>query len=1598
MSTGAGAVAAELQATPVVEPKKSMDTPGDDRVRTGAAVVAESFPPPSAELASRELQPTTTTTTSNPTPAPSSGPHGSHPPIAGSVETQPPQEQHLTSQPAADMVVPVKDPADAKQRQPETPAASLPKSPSPAGAASPVPPSPNGNALNPSGPPSRPASAVGDKEDIEMGAEGSKISPGKFRKASSTDVNPAEEKSTGAKRSASSSGGFFTRNGRESVSGPDVTNGHRESVHSLEEEIENPVAHDRPGSAAGSRSSSRQGIHPVVGAGVDSGSAIGKSSPPAGSPSPGIKGSKSPLPERVSSKSPSPDLIKEHSRSPMTMTSQPKSPSPTDKNARDAMKMKTPSPDIHDVHRDSPDLKRMEASRGKSPMPQDGRDAKCTSPEALKTSSNASLRATGNTTPDVGKQGRRTPEELRDGDAEPTGRKTPGSDISRSKSPLPSKSKTPSPDLRNSSPTVISDTKVIASAPPKTGTDGNGPPDRQHVEQTKRISLSPEPIKSKPSTPDIPGRQPSPSEPKPKPNSPDLKKESIKPVEQPETNTNKIFEDINRGKSPMMDTKVAEADGKNKQKSPSPEIGLAKSPFPTCREKTLDRDSQRSQQSTPDIISDKKKIDEISIKGGSSDKSKIGTPDHSPKSSTPEVPMSKSTPEPPNSTPRTPEPFKSKPPTPEPSKSKASSLSTSDMDIQRSGSRLSNISDGDIKDSSSLAAVRSKPATPDIQAGRKLSPEPVSPKPSTSEPDKARSPQSDLQRTKSGSPDLAKPSTPVERSVSKTPDPLKSNSPSLESGKPDHPPPSPKPQLDKNTLQRRTSPQQLASKSPSPETGHRRSNPPSIPPSPEPIKASPSPSPDILMRNSPSQKENLQQSMSPGLRDSPGKTPEPKTPTALTKSPSPDSAKQKPKDERGPSPSHLVKPSSTVEPTKPPGKVSPTKMEELPNRVPTPQQTNIPSDSAKSLSPPLTKESPHDILKSESPSPAKSSPPKGVSPNIPSPANSASPEPSKLPPSPYPKSPSPSNIRGKVSPPKSPIPTSVTPPLTVDKLPADGKHVLSAVENDPSPAISKSPSPTPDKAASQTVPKSPTPTKTPSPILAKSPSPTAEKSQLREPVGPAPKSGAPTPEPRNLKSMDDMQRSVTPTPSKREKTPSPELSKDTKQKSPSPTDLTTAKRPGSRQGTSPEVVLSPSEDSGRISASPDLGRKSSSSPKPCSPQPSPRTAATPTTATPTSPSGHRPTDSATDEQKTPDSAITPADMKATAASSPTSEVGDETSTASRTGSASARPSSVEAATPDDDAKTAKTVVSDESKPSLQNGEVTKNDKETKVEGETKKKKTDPSKPGTPSRTPRSSRSIAASPRTPRRTTPRARRKDGDHEKDRSSSRAKSEDKKASTNGEVLSPTKKSPTKIPAAKKSPGTPTAATSSPARPPLKSPAKSAPKTPPAVAPPAEPEKKKVPMNKVQVGTAASPNLKAVRSKIGSLENATYKPGGGKVKIENRKLDFSKAAPKIAAKNDTYVPGGGDKKIQQVKLTWSAKPKVGSLDNATYKPGGGEKKIETVKLDFKDKAKPKVGSKDNIKHAPGGGTVKKTASTKDDTNSNVSPAFNHQNEDRCP
>ncbi|CAN7984076.1 unnamed protein product [Ixodes hexagonus] len=96
------------------------------------------------------------------------------------------------------------------------------------------------------------------------------------------------------------------------------------------------------------------------------------------------------------------------------------------------------------------------------------------------------------------------------------------------------------------------------------------------------------------------------------------------------------------------------------------------------------------------------------------------------------------------------------------------------------------------------------------------------------------------------------------------------------------------------------------------------------------------------------------------------------------------------------------------------------------------------------------------------------------------------------------------------------------------------------------------------------------------------------------------------------------------------------------------------------------------------------------------------------------------------------------------------------------------------------------------------------------------------------------------------------------------------------------------------------------------------------------------------------------------------------GSVTVTSKKLEW-RATPKVGSlDNAAHKPGGGDKKIISQKVDFKAQSKVGSLDNVDHKPTGGAVKVETQKLDFKDKAAPKVGSLDNVKHKAGGGDVK--------------------------
>ncbi|XP_042083041.1 microtubule-associated protein 4 isoform X4 [Haplochromis burtoni] len=152
-----------------------------------------------------------------------------------------------------------------------------------------------------------------------------------------------------------------------------------------------------------------------------------------------------------------------------------------------------------------------------------------------------------------------------------------------------------------------------------------------------------------------------------------------------------------------------------------------------------------------------------------------------------------------------------------------------------------------------------------------------------------------------------------------------------------------------------------------------------------------------------------------------------------------------------------------------------------------------------------------------------------------------------------------------------------------------------------------------------------------------------------------------------------------------------------------------------------------------------------------------------------------------------------------------------------------------------------------------------------------------------------------------------------------------------------------------------------------------------------------------------APTPDLKNVRSKIGSTDNIKYQPGGGKVsstpnnktsdpstpaakarvQIVHKKLDFSHVTSRCGSKdNIKHVPGGGNVQILNKKVDVSkVTSKCGSKDNIKHKPGGGDVKIESHKLNIK--AKSKIGSVDNVGAGNGQTNGQKEEKTEQKTSS---------------
>uniref|UniRef100_A0AAV2LKE0 Microtubule-associated protein n=1 Tax=Knipowitschia caucasica TaxID=637954 RepID=A0AAV2LKE0_KNICA len=130
--------------------------------------------------------------------------------------------------------------------------------------------------------------------------------------------------------------------------------------------------------------------------------------------------------------------------------------------------------------------------------------------------------------------------------------------------------------------------------------------------------------------------------------------------------------------------------------------------------------------------------------------------------------------------------------------------------------------------------------------------------------------------------------------------------------------------------------------------------------------------------------------------------------------------------------------------------------------------------------------------------------------------------------------------------------------------------------------------------------------------------------------------------------------------------------------------------------------------------------------------------------------------------------------------------------------------------------------------------------------------------------------------------------------------------------------------------------------------------------------------PMAAATGSAAPLPDLKNVRSKIGSTENIKHQPGGGRVQILDKKTDFSSVQARCGSKDNLkHTPGGGKVQIFDKKLELaSVGSRCGSKDNIKHTPGGGNVQIMHKKIDLSN-VQAKCGSKDNIRHKPGGGNI---------------------------
>uniref|UniRef100_A0A8D1NCN8 Microtubule-associated protein n=1 Tax=Sus scrofa TaxID=9823 RepID=A0A8D1NCN8_PIG len=128
----------------------------------------------------------------------------------------------------------------------------------------------------------------------------------------------------------------------------------------------------------------------------------------------------------------------------------------------------------------------------------------------------------------------------------------------------------------------------------------------------------------------------------------------------------------------------------------------------------------------------------------------------------------------------------------------------------------------------------------------------------------------------------------------------------------------------------------------------------------------------------------------------------------------------------------------------------------------------------------------------------------------------------------------------------------------------------------------------------------------------------------------------------------------------------------------------------------------------------------------------------------------------------------------------------------------------------------------------------------------------------------------------------------------------------------------------------------------------------------------------SRLQTAPGPMPDLKNVRSKIGSTENLKHQPGGGKVQIINKKLDLSNVQSKCGSKdNIKHVPGGGSVQIVYKPVDLSkVTSKCGSLGNIHHKPGSSSRRPGGVGQDGAGPAPEGAGPAPEVAGKGCGGT----------------------------